>query len=204
MLVCYPRPKNIKVLPSNGCTDNNVEVWASNNIKQNESYNPLIFRSIDRDGYTNEQVNNIEDELLKKNGKRLGIKNYQIKFLPVNELENFAVLADDYFTASIVSKNRSHLDDVFLQTAEENIRQNSSKFNPDLFPIKKISKTTNKMIKAAETDLLKFFPGKEIKKLKHNLDVKKFLISLKATEFPKELIKYLSVVKLFFEQNSLS
>ncbi len=191
--------KNVKVLASNGCTDNNVEIWISGNIKQDVQYNPKVFRSVDKDGYTTEQINFLENELRERNGKRLGINNYQIKFLTVNELENFAVLADSFFTETLIEKNKNDLEDTFLQTAEENIRQNSAKFKTDLFVFKRTAQIANKMRKQAENNTKKYFPGKEIKKLKPNFDENKFLRNLKSDYYPLELKQYLDGIKSFFE-----
>jgi predicted ATP-dependent endonuclease of OLD family len=191
--------ENVKVLSSNGCTDNNVEVWLKGNIRQNEAYNPKVFRSLDRDGYTNNQIIFLEEQLREKNGRKLGIEHYKIKFLPVNELENFAVLSDNYFTETLINQNKNHLEDVFLQTAEENIRQNNAKFKTELFDPRKTAKISNQMLREAETDLLKYFPGKEIKNLKSNFNVKLFLRALKPTDYPIELENYLNEIKKFFE-----
>lgn len=89
--------KDVKIISSKGCTANNVEVWISENIKRRDNYNPKVFRELDRDGYMEDQISFLEEEIIKKS-TNLGIQNYKVKFLSVNELENFAVLAHEYFT----------------------------------------------------------------------------------------------------------
>ncbi len=69
------------------------------NIQKNTKYIPRVFRSLDRDGYTDQQVEFLEKFLTIKKRKKSTVKenDYKLKFLPVNEIENFAVLAEAFF-----------------------------------------------------------------------------------------------------------
>lgn len=189
---------NLKVMTSKGCTVKNIEIWISGNIKHNATYIPKVFRSLDRDGYTNEQVVFLEERLKEKNGNDLGIKNYQVKFLPVNELENFAVLSDSHFSEVLIEGNKNKLEDHFLQTASEKIKENT-RFNSDLFELVKTSVIANNMKREAEIDRKKYFPGKEIVLLKTNFKTEGFLKKLSLEQYPTELKEYLDEIKLFFE-----
>ncbi len=68
-----------------------------------------------------------------------------------------------------------------------------------MFVFKRTDQIANKMRKEAENNTKKYFPGKEIKKLKPNFDEKKFLRNLKSDYYPMELKQYLDGIKSFFE-----
>jgi hypothetical protein len=193
--------EDITVISSKGCTLNTVEIWISENIKRNSTYKPKVFRSLDRDGYTENQVEFLEKKLNERNGKDLKITDYKIKFLPVNELENFAVLIDDYFTDEIIENRKTHLEDKLIQTIDSNLKQNNAKFNDDtdLFNIHKNSLLRKNMEREAEPNKKKFYPGKELKKLKPNFNPERFLRNLSPSKYPEELTQYLSEIKTFFE-----
>ena len=90
---------DIGVISSKGCTKDGVEEWIEKNIQRNTAYMPNVFRSLDRDGYTDQQVGFLEPLLTRKKKDKSRVKkgNYKLKFLPVNEIENFAVLAMKFF-----------------------------------------------------------------------------------------------------------
>lgn len=189
---------DFKIISSKGCTVNNVEIWINGNRKQNPEYNPKVFRSLDRDGYTDAQIQLLEEKLKKRNGEDLEIENYKIQFLPVNELENFAVIKDNYFTDEIIDNHKNDLEDHFISTADANVRHNH-KLLSEVFRFNESGTIANQMKREAETDIKRLFPGKEIKKLKQNFNIHRFLTQLLEDDFPEDLISYLEEVKQFFQ-----
>jgi hypothetical protein len=145
----------------------------------------------------------LEEDLKKRNGKNLGIKNYEVKFLPVNELENFAVLSDVHFSDALIETHKITLEDHFSQTAGANIDHNNNKFATDLFKYTEKYRIANQMKREAEKDIKRYFPGKEIKKLKANLDANKALKNLEAKDYPQELKDYLATIKSFFQKPAI-
>ncbi|MDD3772877.1 MAG: AAA family ATPase, partial [Weeksellaceae bacterium] len=162
--------KKFKIIASRGCTNNDVETALLHLIKSKVSYQPTIFRQLDRDGYTNEQIIFLENART-RNANYSKFKKYKVSFLPVNEIENFSVLTDPYYTDAKLKEWEvsNKITDAFRQTTNSNIiavqklcKNDSEK---DIFRSKEAE-----MLKEARTDLLKFFPGKEIKRLKKNFN----------------------------------
>ena len=93
--------KILKFFPSKGCTYNNVEIWISENRRE-----ILIIIQKYLEVWTEMVIQTtscfLENELKERNEKNVGDGNYKIKFLPVNELENFAILQDAYFTEELI------------------------------------------------------------------------------------------------------
>jgi len=196
--------KDIAIFSSKGCSvNNNVEGWISENIKRQDNYNPKVFRELDRDGYTNEQISFLEEEIIKKS-TNLGIKNYKINFLPVNELENFAVLAYDCFTNEIpIDENYNKLEICFDKTSDSNVGIHAKTCcNKKLFDFSAKPTIIALMRQEAKKNILKFFPGKDIAKLKQNFNTDSFLKDLELSEYPEELTNYLKDIKEFFELKS--
>jgi len=193
--------KDVTVMSSKGCTVNDVEVWIRESKKRHPSFNPKVFRSLDRDGYTQEQIDFLEKELKEKNGKNVGIGNYEIRLLPVNELENFAILQDAYFTNELLEKNINRLENAFTLTVTSSLNNNHRKFisDTDLFNFYKDHLLIKNMEREAKKDVKKLFPGKDIKTLKDNFSAERFLKNLKLEDYPNELKEYLNQVKFFFK-----
>ncbi len=189
--------EGVEVISSKGCTKEEVEHWAVGNIKRKEQYTPKVFRSLDRDGYSDEQIKFLE-EILKDKHKQ--IANYKVKFLPVNEIENFIVIFDGDFNEALLDERKEELEDCFIKTVEANMTANHRKFGEkatELFFRKSMSELVTKLRREAEKDRLRFFTGKDIKKLKPNLNANKFLIDLEVNDYPQELKTYLDEVKEF-------
>lgn len=193
--------KSITIIPSKGCTVNDVEVWIRENRKRNSAYKPKVFRSLDRDGYTQDQVNFLEKELKEKNEKIVAVGNYKIKFLPVNELENLAILQDEFFTDELIKINVEKLENAFTLTITSSLNNNNKKFgsDTDLFNHHKNHLLIKNMERDAKADTKSFFPGKEIKSLKIGFNAESFLKKLKLEDYPEKLKIYLTEIKNFFE-----
>ena len=192
--------KAVKVIPSRGCTVNDVEVWIRESKKRNPSYSPKVFRSLDRDGYLQNQIDFLENKLQERNERNVGDESYKVKILPVNELENFAILQDSYFTDQLLKNNLDNLEDRFTVTVTSNLDNNQRKFGEytDLFNYRSNKLLIKQMEREAKSDLRKLFPGKDIKKLKANFNAEEFLKNLALEDYPDELKNYLNDIKQFF------
>lgn len=188
---------DIKILPSKGCKNDGIEqalIYKINNERQ--SYNPKVYRELDRDGYMQNQVDFLEEKM---SSKFKQLQNYKVKFLPVNEIENFAVLLDDQFTNDFIKKDEDKWDgikDALLKTAKENTIACSKIYNNDkaIFSNKEYE-----MRDSAKSDIFSLFPGKDIGKLKHNFNAERIIKNATIESLPNSLITYLNDIKLFYE-----
>lgn len=192
--------ENLTIIPSKGCTVNDVEIWIRGNRRRHSKYNPMVFRSLDRDGYSQNQVDFLEKELKEKNERNIAIGNYEVKFLPVNELENFAILQDEFFTNELIENHINLLENSFILTVKANLNKNHKKFgNDDLFNQHKNQLLDKEMEREAKKDIKKFFPGKDIKILKENFKIEPLLKNLSLDKYPDSLKEYLEDIKMFFD-----
>lgn len=191
---------DISIIPSKGCTINDVEIWIRENKKRKSDYSPKVFRSLDRDGYNNEQIAFLEKEIKEANEIIVGVGNYQINFLPVNELENFAVLCESYFTDDLLESNLELLEDSYIKTITSSLQLNHKKFSSKTQIFNHVSNSLliKNMEREAKSNIKKFFPGKEIKALKQNFKQVSYLKSLEIHDYPNELTEYLNGIKSFF------
>ena len=127
-------------------------------------------------------------------------EKYKVKFLPVNEIENFAVLTDIYYTEDMLKEfeNNNKITDAFNQTVKSNI-SNALKLCDSDEDRKLFQNKDAEMIKEARINLLKYFPGKEIKKLKINFNCDKVLKNKNFSDLPPELQKYLVDIQSYFQ-----
>lgn len=188
-----------KIISSKGCTNNSVEIALLHLMKSKLGYKPKIFRQLDRDGYTSEQISFLEEKKM-KNSDFIKFEKYIVKFLPVNELENFAILLDPYYTIEKLQKFEinNKISDAFRQTTNANIIT-AQKVCKDETEKSLFRGKESIMIQDARFDLLRLFPGKEIKKLKRNFNSDNKLLNTKFEDLPIELKSYLSDVKKYFE-----
>jgi predicted ATPase len=201
---------DVKVMSSEGSTKTNVETGVLHQKKLDPDYNPLVFRQIDRDGLTDEQMSALEEKLFKQFKKSMP-NRYDYSFLPVNEIENFAIIQDEgTFNEGFWNKNRRDIEDEFLRTVEEHSKKFSKEFDHTnekekwlLFKNDSGGFTSiyQKMRDNADRDKNRLFPGKEICKKKNNFSAIDFLSSLAPGTYPQELKDYLLKVKNFYEES---
>lgn len=190
---------DFKIISSKGCTNTEVETALLHLMKEKNAYKPKVFRQLDRDGFTKNQINFLEKRKAENNDYKK-FQEYKVKFLPVNEIENFAVLTDTYYTEDKLKEyeNNIKITDAFNQTVKSNIfnalKLCSNEEDKKLF----LSKDAE-MIQEARTSLLKLFPGKEIKKIKKNFNCDKVLKEKDFSDLPEELKKYLTGIKDYFD-----
>ncbi len=191
---------SFKIISSKGCANNAVETALLHLIKEKGDYKPKLFRQLDRDGFTVEQISFLENAK-SKNSDYTKFRGYKVIFLPVNEIENFAVLTDDWFTEELLKefKNNNKISDAFRQTTDSNLNSAQKLCKTD--KEKELFRSKDpEMLKEARISLLKYFPGKEIKKIKKNFNCDKVLIEKRLEDLPQELKDYLSEIKDYFEK----
>lgn len=198
--------ENVKIIPSKGCGNDTAEVVFQNKMKERAGYNPQIYREFDRDGYTAEQIDFLEQIIPQK---FICFAKYKIKFLPVCEIENFIVLTNDMFSEEFIRNNEALYDnikDAFCDTARENLLRIKSRyagaveeaqkdifntlFNPQSMP--------QKMRDEAKKDIKTSLPGKNICALtdiKINIQLKGY----KLETMPQSLKEYLEDIRDFFK-----
>lgn len=190
---------NFKVISSKGCTNTEVETALLHLMKEKNGYKPKVFRQLDRDGFTNNQISFLEKKKSEKNSYKI-FEGYKVKFLPVNEIENFAVLTDSYYTEAKLKEydNNVKITDAFNQTTKSNIA-NALKLCDKEDEKKLFLSKEKEMITEARKNLLKYFPGKDIKKIKKNFNCDKVLKEKAFADLPEELKTYLTEIKDYFE-----
>lgn len=195
---------DVAIFTSDGSTTKNIENWARQQKKIDPAYKPRIFRQLDRDGLTDEQVVLIEKELF--SNEKTSIDPYEFKFLPVAELENFAILARlEYFTDRFWSFNQTAICDEFRNAAASKCRDLAKNFFPNTEKHKKFLESgqetpiVTKMQNAARREWRKYMNGKAICKKAQNCSPINILDNLTKDQFPTELKSYLKVIKDFYE-----
>ena len=191
--------KSFKIISSKGCTNTEVETALLHLMRENTQYEPKVFRQLDRDGFTSNQISFLEKRKTEHNEYKK-FNGYKVKFLPVNEIENFAVLTDSYYTEDKLKEYETNnkITDAFNQTVKNNLF-NAMKLCKNEDEKKQFQSKDADMIKEARINLLKYFPGKEIKKIKQNFNCDNVLKNKNYIEFPTELQNYLTEIKNYFE-----
>ncbi len=191
-----------KIISSKGCANSEVETALLHLMRERNGYKPKIFRQLDRDGFTNDQIAFLETAKT-NNSEYVKFEEYKVKFLPVNEIENFAVLTDNYFTEDKLKEyeNNNRITDAFRQTSNNNsinaLKLCKTDSEKEMFKGKEA-----KMLHEARLSLLKYFPGKEIKKIKRNFNCDRVLLSKCYSDLPELLTDYLKLIKDYFEPST--
>lgn len=179
--------KGIEVMSSDGCGKRDVESIIKHLMKINSEYSPKVFRTIDRDGYTDEQINFIESRINKKYHF-----DYKYKILPVCEIENFAIINNPRATDELWLLKKDERRNAFFKTAENNLA-NLRKSYPDTELFGKNNQfvdTINKMFEEAEKKWKYFVNGKGMINGLHCYNYIKENTPLELLELIKEIKKY--------------
>lgn len=192
--------ENFEILSSKGCTNSDIEIAILHLMKTRPAYKPKIFRQLDRDGYTSEQIDMIKK--VKESNEKFGkFGKYQVGFLNVNELENYAILSDPFFTLEELKKNDERYEKLagqFFITAKNNTQAAQRLFNSEVDK-KKFRDVEEKMRDEARVHVIKYYPGKDISKFKNRFNADKTLKNLAVEKYPSELKIYLDEIKHFFD-----
>lgn len=189
---------DFKVISSQGCTNTEVETALLHLMKENNDYKPQIFRQLDRDGFTVAQINFLESKKEEKSDYRK-FEQYKVKFLPVNEIENLAVLTDNFFTEEKLKEYQTYtkIADPFILTAKTNIF-NATKLCQNEVEKRMFLNKELDMLREARDSMLEYLPGKEIKKLKANFNCNNVLKKKDFSALPPNFQNYLTEIKNFF------
>ena len=188
---------NVKILSSEGCTTNKIEEHLLQLRKNRGSYKPRVFRQIDRDGLTDIQISYIESQFNKIVNHKFP---YELVVLPVNELENFALI--DHDLTSIKKDHGEYLRDRFENTARAKLGQlhrvypnaeDIFRHGHDDMPI------IQKMRGEAVLDWNRLMPGKDIAKKITGLRPVDAINSFNTSTMPIELKQFLDKMKDFFD-----
>lgn len=190
----------VKVVSSEGSSNNQIETGIMYQQKLSDSYRPSVYRQVDRDGLLDAQIKTVETNLFTKYDAKF---RYQYAPIPVNEVENFAIIDNTNFTEEFWALNKDAVAEDFERTAEAVI----NRFDK-LFAYKEASfrqdggqkiMILQDMRKGALLDWRRMMPGKSISKKISNFSPASFLRSADKTSLPKELDEYMNRTKQFFE-----
>ncbi|BDF65922.1 hypothetical protein CE91St16_23290 [Alistipes finegoldii] len=115
--------KGVQIKSSKGCSNDQIEIVFSYKIQERPKYSPRIFRQLDRDAYLPEQISFIEAAMTRKFAN---FQHYKISFLPVNEIENFAILSNPKFSNELIRQNEQRYEsvkDACFDTANSNLEK---------------------------------------------------------------------------------
>lgn len=196
---------DVEIMTSGGCSSEQIENWTRIQSVRKPGYHPKVFREIDRDGMLAAQIEVVRNTFASKYDKYF---KYSIEPLPVNEIENFAILNDyqAYLPEKydeIPSAQLLNIDRHFTRTSSTKIAQ-MLKFtnNKEEFPSSttEANSKVEEMRNCAMSEYRKNMPGKELAKLIPNFKPDKFLKNLGLRDFPEELKSYLENIKSFFSK----
>jgi len=195
--------KDVSVLSSKGSTTKLVENGIKHVRNLDNKYNPKVFRQIDRDGLTKEQISLLSEKVFKNEKKNL---RYEFRFLPVNELENFAVIEEKNFLEDLWILNKDKIIKDFDLTASAKCRAYCKEFD-EHDPAEKRNK--EKFIKSGETmkivhgmrdeallDWRRYFPGKDM--ISTNKAIT-YLKSIEKNQWSTDLKDFMYIIKDFFD-----
>ncbi len=193
-------PPDIIIDHSGGCDNDEVEISIRHTQKSHPAYKPIIFRQYDRDGLTVEQVEAVTKSRENKWSKISS--KYKVSFLPVAEIENFALISEN----NNIDISNVGDDDEFMVGVEDKCLKFASIFKnqPEevLFSGHNYhkQKILIKMRNEAISNPTYYFPGKKFIGANNGINI---LLKLKNyTSLPKELKNYLDSIKNFFEDRA--
>ena len=189
---------NITVISSKGCSNDDVEIHIRQLRKNKNDYQPKVFRQLDRDGFTDELIQLIENRKNEKNQNSYEIDYYQVKYLPVNEVENFGVLINNKISNKIIYANLekyNEINDAFGKTVR-NACSSAKKLFDDNNIKNKFDDT--KLVTEARKDMIRFYPGKDIKTIKRKFNPTQTIQNADINDYPQELKDYIETIKNFF------
>lgn len=193
--------EDVCVLSSKGSTTKLVENGIKHVRNLDNEYNPKVFRQIDRDGLTEQQILLLSEKVFKNEKKNL---RYEFKFLPVNELENFAVIEEKNFLEELWNLNKEKIIKNFDLTASAKCRAYCKEFEEH-----DEKKNKEKFIKSGETmkivhgmrdeallDWRRYFPGKDMISTDKAIT---YLKTIRKNQWSKDLKEFMIIIKDFFD-----
>jgi AAA15 family ATPase/GTPase len=194
--------KNTLIISSDGCTQDKVEDWLVGQKRCNSDYLPRVFREIDRDGLSKEQLELLAE---RKTNKFSGHFKYKYCALPVNEIENFALLSVDDPDSIVDACDTNVACSEFFKTTGNKINTASRFFgySSKQFPSGNGQDGLD-MIVSLKDDAMQnptyFMPGKTILGEAKSKELLLDLTGLDFEELPTPLREYLLEIKEFFSK----
>jgi ABC-type multidrug transport system ATPase subunit len=203
----FPGLNDVQVFSSKGCANNQHEIILNGIRSRDNTYNPKIFRQLDRDGLDNDLSKELENKLKKKYTEDASkFKFYQVKILPVCEIENFDLLSfyrKDACSKSKIDKSIKSLSKTIYSEIRNNLSgkiEGKIGKNKGKEEYEKLLRKNDDLVNNGDDVLnyIKYFPGKQIKKelkIKHNMPSDYKTIN----DYSKEFGDYFEKIKSFFE-----
>lgn len=192
----------VKIRSTGGCTKFHQEDVFCDKTKEMKGYNPKIFRQIDRDSLSDEQIEIYVDFAEERAKKEYASMQYKFVPLPVNEIENFFVISNpERFDDEFWDTHERALTDEFDKNAEAQIRSIHNKLHKHskLGEFKDTQELIQKMRNLALENKPLYLPGKDICKLIPGCSPIPALQKKRKHDLPRELDEYMGSVKEFFE-----
>lgn len=194
--------ENVSIMTSCGVYNDKIEKWIEQQSYINKDFSPIVWREVDRDGFTYEQQRAIEKKF---KSKCHSCKKYKYSMLPVNEIENFLLINNNVVSDNDFESFQDSVKDSFISTATNNLNVCNKYILSDqsLFPFgtsREHILMAQKMRDQALQDWRKYMPGKDILRLKGNIDVQKSFKEMTVERIPEDLKKYLDDIKDFFDE----
>jgi len=192
---------NVKIISSLGCKNDHVEVWVKQSQALDTSYKPKVFRQIDSDGLDEQRLNKIKVKL----ESLYNSFEYLYSPLPVNEMENFAVLSHNIFNDEFWNKIRNDVINKFENCVHTNITHFDKLFDYKE-PLFRNGGTGVRIMQElreyAQSDWKKFFPGKEICGKLQNFNAISYLNNLNQNDYSQEMKDYIQSIHIFFSDRN--
>lgn len=194
--------KGVQIMTSGGVHTNKLENWIEQQSRIDKSFNPIVWREIDRDGFIDAQKTVIEE---KYKTRCPGSKKYIYSMLPVNEIENFLIMNTDIVSNEDFILIQDEVKDAFCNTVANNLNVCNKYISNDkeLFPAGNTEERMpmiQKMRDEAMRDWRRYMPGKDILRLKGNIDALGTLKNMDVEQLPEDLLDYVKQIKECFDE----
>lgn len=186
--------------------NNEVVVWSSNGWNKfdietaiihmqniDQTYSPHIFREIDRDWYSDEQISVIEDYFKEKMRNKWLRGKYKFRVLPVCEIENFAIL-DTHPLPDDLDELKDHLRKTIMKHFDEIKGTNLWDTLEIKYDATHNTWICSELVIKAKSNPRKYLPWDKI--LPSSISI---LQSSDISDLRPELVEYLAEIKDFFE-----
>ncbi len=192
---------DVSVISSDGCSGLTLENWITVQARRVGSYNPVVFREVDRDGLSDQILTPLCKAMEGKVDTSNGVK-YKYCPLPVNEIENFAILMKrDEFHSDLPDKYKLTLADSFRNTVEArlgSLRALAGSLGKDPKEYSLDTPAINRLRDAAMSDWPKMMPGKDLLKCFGKTKLISVLKKADPNDWPKEMRDYIEEIRQFF------
>ncbi len=189
----------VKIVSSQGSSNPFVENGIVYQSKLDAAYKPRVFREVDRDGLTEDQIESIRSKFFKKYEQSF---TYAYEPLPVNEIENFAVITNGEFDDTFWMTYGQDVIKAFEKTADAITRRFHKDFNYEEDAGFMRSGTNMPVIQVmrdqASADWKRLMPGKTMVSKLDNFRALEYLVLQEKSSQSPELKRYMQKVVDFF------